>query len=142
MFVSFIPVVKGFRKIGDEPAVAIEGQVFDLYPMVSFLRHFRNLESTGDEETVQTPFKDLTGKLYKGDVVAETPTLRTTTVGEMYRSDESPFGLAKWTAKVNTETKQSTAARTNFLPSTEIIEEMSLVEVGEDAETELITEEQ
>jgi len=66
MFVSFIPVVKGYRKIGDEPAAALEGQVFDLYPMVSFLRHFRNLESTGDEETVQTPFKDLTGKLYKG----------------------------------------------------------------------------
>jgi len=142
MFVSFIPVVKGFRKIGDEPAAAIEGQVFDLYPMVSFLRHFRNLESTSDEETVQTPFKDVTGKLYKGDVVAETPILRTTTVGEMYRSDESPFGLAKWTAKVNTETKQSTSARTNFIPSLEIIEEMSLVEVGEDAETELVTDEQ
>ena len=140
MFVSFIPIVKGYRKIGDEPAAAIEGQVFDLYPMVSFLRHFRNLESAGAEETVTTPLKDLTGKLYKGDVVSETPTLRTTTVAEMYRADEAPFGLAKWTARVKTETKQSTAARTAFVAATEITEEMSLSEMGDNAETELVTD--
>ncbi len=142
MFVSYIPVVKGYRKIGDEPAAALEGQVFDLYPMVSYLRHFRTLESTGDEEVVQTPFKDLNGTLQKGTLVSETPTLRTTTAAEMYRSDESPFGLAKWTAKINTETKQSTAARTTFVASMEIVETMALNAVGEDAESELVTDAQ
>lgn len=140
MFISYIPIVKGYRKIGDEPAVAIEGTVFDLYPMVSYLRHFRELESLGDDEVVQTPFKDLTGKLQKGIVATETPTLRTTTEAEMYRADESPFGLAKWTAKITTETKQSTAARTTFVPSMEIIETMALTTVGDDAESELVTD--
>ena len=140
MFVSFIPVVKGYRKIGDEPAALIEGGVFDLYPMISYLRHFRDLESTGDEEVVQTPLKDMSGKLSRGTIVSETPTLRTTTATEMYRSDEAPFGLAKWTAKINTESKQSTAARTTFIASTEIIETMSLNAVGDDAESELITD--
>ncbi len=140
MFVSFIPIVKGYRKIGDEPAATIEGSVFDLYPMVSYLRHFRTLESTGTDEAVQTPFKDLTGKQHKGTVITETPTLRTTTEAEMYRSDETPFGLAKWTAKINTETKQSTAARTTFKASMEIIETMALNAVGDDAESELVTD--
>ncbi len=140
MFVSFIPIVKGFRKIGDEPAAPIEGSVFDLYPMVSYLRHFRTLESTDAEEVVPTPFKDLNGKLQKGTVTTETPTLRTTTEAEMYRADESPFGLAKWTAKINTETKQSTAARTTFAASMEIIETMALNAVGDDAESELVTD--
>ena len=140
MFVSFIPIVKGYRKIGDEPAAPIEGSVFDLYPMVSYLRHFRTLESTDTEEVVQTPFKDLNGKLHKGTVTTETPTLRTTTAAEMYRADESPFGLAKWTAKITTETKQTTAARTTFVASMEIIETMALNAVGDDAESELVTD--
>jgi hypothetical protein len=140
MFVSYIPIVKGYRKIGEEPAAAIEGSVFDLYPMVSFLRHFRKLESSENEETITTPFKELSGKSYKGDLISETPTLRTTTVAEMFRSDEAPFGVAKWTAKVNTETKQSTAPRSTFVAATEITEDMSLVEVGGDAETELVTD--
>ena len=140
MFVSFIPLVKGFRKIGDEAATPIEGRVFDLYPMISFLRHFQDLESTGDEEVVPTPYKDLNGKLHKGSIVSETSTLRTTTAAEMYRADEAPFGLAKWNAKVNTESKQSTAARATFVPSMEIVETMSLNAVGDDAESELITD--
>ncbi len=140
MFVSYIPIVKGFRKIGEEPAAAIEGPVFDLYPMVSYLRHFRKFESSGNEETIATPFKELSGQQYKGNLVSETPTLRTTTVAEMYRSDEAPFGVVKWTAKVNTETKQSTAPRTTFVAATEIVEDMSLSEVGSEAETELVTD--
>lgn len=141
MFVSFIPIVKGFRKIGDDKAAEpIAGGVFDLYPMVSYLRHFKTLESTDTEEVVSTPFKDLTGKLQKGTVATETTTLRTTTEAEMYRADESPFGLAKWTAKITTETKQSTAARTTFAASMEIVETMALNAVGDDAESELVTD--
>lgn len=140
MYVSFIPIVKGYRKIGDEPAAPIEGGVFDLYPMVSYLRHFRNLESGGGEEAIQTPLKDFTGQTYKGELVTETTTLKTTTAAEMSRSNETPFGVAKWTAKVNTETKQSTAPRTSFAASMEIIETMALNAVGDDAETELVTE--
>lgn len=139
MYVSYIPIVKGFRKIGDEPAAPIEGGVFDLYPMVSYLRHFRNLEG-GAEEAIQTPLKDFTGQGFKGQVVTETTTLRTTTAADMSRSDETPFGVAKWTAKINTETKQSTDPRTAFAASMEIIEEMALTATGDDAETELVTE--
>ena len=143
MFVSFIPIVKGFRKIGDDGAAEpIDGGVFDLYPMVSYLRHFKTLESTDTEEVVSTPFKDLPGKLHKGTVATETTTLRTTTEAEMYRAEESPFGLAKWTAKITTETKQSTAARTTFAASMEIVETMALTAVGDDAESELVTDAQ
>ncbi len=138
MFVSYIPIVKGYRKIGEEPAAVINSPVFDLYPMVSYLRHFRELEASGNEETFATPLKELSGSLSKGNLITETPTLRTTTAAEIYRSEEAPFGIAKWTAKVNTETKQSTAPRTTFIPATEIVEEMSLSEVGSDAESELV----
>lgn len=140
MYVSYIPIVKGFRKIGDEPAAPIEGGVFDLYPMVSYLRHYRNWEAGGGEETIQTPLKDFTGQILKGDLITETTTLRTTSAAEMSRSNETPFGVAKWSAKVNTETKQSTAPRTNFTASMEIVETMALNASGDDAETELVTE--
>lgn len=140
MFVSFIPVAKGYRKIGDESAIPIEGNVFDLYPMVSYLRHFRDFESTGDQESVQTPVQEFPAQLWKASLVSETPSLRTTTSADMYRSDETPFGVVKWTAKVSTETKQTTSPRTSFTPSMEIEEIMALAEVGEDAETELVTD--
>ncbi len=140
MYVSYIPVVKGYRKIGDEPTASIEGGVFDLYPMVSFLRHYRKLETATEDEVVTSPVKELPSRLSKGTQQAETATLRTTSTGEFYRSEETPFGVAKWTAKVVTEKKESTAARTEFAASEEITETMLLNAVGDDAETELVTD--
>ncbi|RLS59149.1 MAG: hypothetical protein DWH91_01055 [Planctomycetota bacterium] len=138
MYISYIPIAKGYRKIGDEPTAAIEGGVFDLYPMVSFLRHYRTLEVAAQDEIIASPVKELPSRLSKGTQQSETPTLRTTSTGELYRSAEAPFGMSKWTVKVVTERKQSTSPRTEFAPAEEVTETMLLNAIGEDAESELV----
>ncbi len=67
--------------------------------------------------------------------MTETTTLRTTTAADMSRSDETPFGVAKWTAKITPKPSSPTDPRTAFAASMEIIEEMALTATGDDAET-------
>jgi hypothetical protein len=138
IFVSFIPVVKGFRKVGEEAAEPIASGNFDLYPVVSQLRHLRDLEE-GAEETFQTPLGDAAGKLWKGTTTMESRTQRTTLTSEIARTDDPKFlfGVAKWNAKASTEEKSSTAPRSEFQPHVEIDEVMQAIETGEGAESEI-----
>lgn len=138
IFVSYIPIVRGFRKTGDEAAVAIESGSFDLYPVVAQLRHYRDLMA-GAEETVQTPLGDAAGVTWTATATSETTTSRITTSTELVRTDDPKFlfGVAKWTAKSVSETKPSTASRDEFQPDVEIEETMTATEAGDGAESEI-----
>lgn len=139
VYVSYIPITKGFRKTGEEAAQPIASGNFDLYPVVSQLRHYRDLESTGDE-TIQTPLGDAAGSIWKGTGTSENRTQRINTTAEIGRTDDPKFlfGVAKWTATVATDTKTSTAPRSEFQPRIEIAEQMSAIEAGEGAESEIL----
>ena len=141
VYVSYIPIVKGFRKVGEEAAQPIESGNFDLYPVVSQLRHYRDLESAG-EETLQTPLGDAAGSLWKGTAVSENRTQRINTSAEIGRTDDPKFlfGVARWTATVATEEKISTAPRTDFQPRVEVVEAMSAIEGGDGAESEIVAD--
>jgi len=139
IYVSYIPIVKGFRKTGEEAAQPIASGNFDLYPVVSQLRHYRDLQSAGDE-TLQTPLGDAAGSLWKGTGTSENRTQRIATTAEIGRTDDEKFlfGVAKWTATVATEVKTSTAPRSEFQPRIEIAEQMNAIEAGEGAESEIL----
>lgn len=139
VYVSYVPIIKGFRKTGEEAAQPIASGNFDLYPVVSQLRHYRDLQSTGDE-TIQTPLGDAAGSVWKGTATSENRTQRINTTAEIGRTDDPKFlfGVAKWTATVATEVKTSTAPRSEFQPRIEIAEQMSAIEAGEGAESEIL----
>ena len=141
VYVSYIPIVKGYRKVGDEAAQPIDSGNFDLYPVVSQLRHYRDLESSGDE-TLQTPLGDVAGSVWKGTAVSENRTQRISTTAEIGRTDDPKFlfGVARWTATVTTEEKISTAPRSDFQPRVEIAETMSAIETGDGAESEILAD--
>jgi hypothetical protein len=140
IFVEYIPIVKGFKKLGDEPAAPIESQVFQLFPVASLLRHFRNLASEGEQSLDVPAVGTITATLYKGEMQMETLTNRSTNSAEIWVSEALPFGVAKWTARAVTQEKNPTDARATFRPAVELTEEMTALEVGRGAESELVTE--
>lgn len=139
IYSSYIPIVKGFRKFGDETAQPIDPPVLSIYPAISQLQLYRNLMANGDAAELQLPIPNITGTPFKGSLTTESPTRRTTNSAEIFRSESIPFGVAKWTAKTTTEEKPGTAARSEFTLTNEIVEEMSAFELLTGAESELIT---
>jgi hypothetical protein len=139
VYVSFLPIVKGFRKIGDEEAQPIDPPVFQVRPVLTQLQHYRNLMPEGSPEELQVTAGTFRSQLFKGSAVAESQSQRSTNTAEIYRSDAVPFGLVKWTAKTVTEEKPTTATRAEFVVTNEITEEMTATEVLNGVESELIT---
>lgn len=139
IYTSFIPIVKGFRKFGDETAQPIDPPVLQIFPAISQLQHYRNLAAAGDPAELQIPVPNVSGAPFKGSLTTESTTRRTVNSAELFRSDAIPFGVAKWIAKTTTEEKPRTAARSEFTVTNEITEEMSAFELLTGVESELIT---
>jgi hypothetical protein len=139
IYTSFIPIVKGFRKFGDETAQPIDPPVLQIFPAICQVQFYRNLAPAGEPADLQIPIGNTQGKPFKGSLTTESPTRRTVNSAEIFRADNIPFGIAKWTAKTTTEEKPGTAARTEFTVTNEITEEMSAFELINGAESELIT---
>ncbi|MFO1094794.1 MAG: hypothetical protein U0992_16040 [Planctomycetaceae bacterium] len=138
---SYIPVVKGFRKLGDEPAQALTNEVLQVYPNLSLLRHYRELETAAASQTAQAPkIGEVTGSLLRGQMAMETGTQRSKNQSEFLRSPQMPFGLVSWKATTVTEQKNLVAPRSQFQESMTLTEQLTAVDSGAGAESELVTE--
>lgn len=136
-YVSFIPIVKGYRRIGDEPAQPIESGVFQLYPVISLMQHYRTLEN-GGQQPVTSAAGNFDGWTYKARSTMETSSTRSTSTCDVSRSEAIPFGVVKWTAKITIEIKGTTDPRTEFKESVILTEDMQAVSIGTDAESEFL----
>ncbi|MCA9074892.1 MAG: hypothetical protein KDA93_07665 [Planctomycetaceae bacterium] len=138
IIVSFIPVVRGYRKIGDEDPQPIESGVFQIYPMVSYLRHYRQLEAESDTpQQTDIPLGVVPAVALRGRMITESTETRSTNEGNLWRSEDVPFGLAKWAVRDTREEKHATQSRDLFRETMEVSIEMSAHESGKDAVTEL-----
>jgi hypothetical protein len=139
IYTAYIPIVKGFRKFGDETAQPIDPPVLSIFPAIAQVQQYRNLAPAGEPADLQLPIGNVPAKPFKGSLVTESTTRRSNNSAEIFRSENVPFGVAKWTAKTTTEEKPGTAARSEFVVTNEITEEMSAFELLSGAESELIT---
>jgi hypothetical protein len=133
LLVTFTPIVKGLKRIGEEAPQEMPGGVFQSYPLVSLVRYYRDLEETGAASSVNVPAGDVEATSYKGTFVMETATYRSSNTAEFSRSPKFAFGLVKWTATTVDETKGSTEPRANFKESVTLTEEMQAVQTGDGA---------
>ena len=141
ILVSHIPVVRGYRKLGDEDPQPITSGVFQIYPIVSFLQHYRNLAAeTTEAEQLQVTSGFVNAVSWKGQLTMEGRTTRSRNEAEMWRSDDVPFGVAKWIVRDLREEKHPTQSRDLFQETTEVIVEMEAAEIGAGAETEVIVD--
>ncbi len=138
ILVSYLPVVRGYRKIDDAEPQQIESGVFQIYPLVSYLHHYRDLKAESDTpEPTDIPMGVVPAVVFRGEMTLESAETRSTNQAEMWRSDEVPFGLAKWTVRDLREEKHATQSRDLFRETMEVTIEMSAHESGVDAVTEL-----
>lgn len=136
---TYVKMAKGYRKIGNESATPIETGVFQVYPALTIVQHYRELAKLGDED-VNIRNETVSAEHLQGEMVTEDLFTRSTNKAEIWRtaSPTVPFGIAKWQVTLQVDRKDSTESRTGFIPLSEIIEEMTTAEVGDAAESELV----
>jgi hypothetical protein len=136
--VTFLPIVKGFRRVGMREPEAVQEKALAVYPTVALLTYYPNLKSQGDEaEELQLAGNAVKARLYKGSRIFKQPTARSTNAASQWRSDDVPFGLAKFQVTLTREEKALAATSDEFQRASLIEVEMAVAAVGGDAHSEL-----
>lgn len=160
--VTYIPIVKGFRKVGNRDPQEVTEKAMAVYPTVSLLTYYADLKQEGDQAealTVPVSTDALEAQVFKGTRVflsdpsrptaainaGASPTSerkpeftsRSTNAATLWRTDAVPFGLAKFQVTVTREEKDGSASDDDFRRATLIESEMSAVAKGTDARSEI-----
>ncbi len=129
--VSFLPLVKGFRKLGNGNAKPLTEPALQLYPLgilVGYFRELRKVEESVDPEIGLENVK--AASQWQGQVTTERPSSRTVMESTIWKSKDVPFGVARWSAKITREIKDDQSPREDFKPSSEVVIEMKARETG------------
>jgi len=136
--VSFLPIVRGYRRIGDKDPEEIHAKVLNVYPSISLIRHYESLQpDAGGPEDPDVGIGPVTATKHKGAFELESLTTHSSQETQMWRSDEVPFGLAKWIVKIHQERKAANEPSSAFKPAVDVTVEMKAQETGSDAKSEL-----
>jgi hypothetical protein len=135
--VSFLPVVKGYRKIGKADPKPLVEPALQVYPLGILIGYYRELKLVEEDVDPEVGIGAIKANLWKGEITIERRSDRTIQESTLWKSEEVPFGVARWSTKINRETKDDQAPRENFKPVSEVTIEMVAQEVGTDARSEL-----
>lgn len=139
---DMLPIVKGFRRIGEEAITPIKTPILRFYPTISLLCSYTEPEiiatNAAPEVILQGPAISAVHK--KGKITMESQKIRTQNEAEYWISKEVPFGLARWDVTEVTEEKELAAPRSEFKVTTVKKLVMKLSRVRQNAESELVTD--
>jgi len=136
--VTYLPIVKGWRKIGQRDAEEVTEKALAVYPTISLVTYYPNLKAEGEEsEQVQVGADTVAARLYKGSRVFQKNTNRSTNAATLWRSDDVPFGLARLQVSLTQEKKELAASADEFRQTSLIEVDMAVVATGNDARSEL-----
>lgn len=126
--VTYLPIVKGYRKIGQQPAQAIKEKVLAFYPVLGLFANYLDLKPEGEPADLDLPnLGTVKTQMMKGSLKLQNQTSKSENIGEIWLSEEIPFGWAKYHVKLSRQEKDITAPATDFAPAAEIEVEMTVV---------------
>ena len=139
---DMLPIVRGFRRLGEEAVKEIKTPTLRVYPTISLLTNYVSPEviATNDVPEVILQGQQITAKRMKGKLVMERAESKSTNEGEFWVSTDVPFGLARWIVSVTREEKESTAPRTEFHVVNVVSVDMKLKRIRDNVESELVTQ--
>ncbi|MBI3864151.1 MAG: hypothetical protein HY290_19890 [Planctomycetia bacterium] len=136
--VTFLPIVKGYRRVGQRDIEPVTEKALAVYPTVALVTYYPDLKAAAEEaEPLQVGGNSVAAKIFKGTRVIKRSVNRSTNAASLWRSDEVPFGLAKYQVSLTVEQKELTATDEEFQRTSLIEVDMAAVAVGNDARSEL-----
>jgi hypothetical protein len=136
--VTFLPIVKGYRRVGQRDVEPVAEKALAVYPTVALVTYYPDLKAAAEEpEQIQIGGNSVDAKLYKGTRVIKMNTSRSTNAASLWRSDEVPFGLARYQVTLTVEQKNINATDAEFQRTSLVEVDMAAVAIGNDARSEL-----
>jgi hypothetical protein len=133
---SFLPLVKGFRKVGKADPKPLTEPALQLYPLGILVGYYRELKLIEEDVDAEVGLGPIKAAKLQGDITIERPNSRTVQESTVWKSPEVPFGVARWSAKLVRETKDGQSPRSDFKPVSEVTIAMQAKEKGDDAKSE------
>ena len=139
---TVLPIVQGFRRLGEEQVEPITSRGLVMYPTMCLLANYETpiLVSRSESITNIAGIQSFDSRHMKGETVRERRNSRSTNIGEFWVSEDVPFGLVAWSVTVSRESKGSTEDRDKFRPVGSVKSDMRVRQIIRAAESELITE--
>jgi hypothetical protein len=136
---GFLPIVKGFRKVGSGEPRALEAPALRLYPLAVLLSHARGWTVAESGVDPGVGIGAVQAEKLTGGLSEERSSSRSTTQMAVWTSPDVPFGIAAWTATIERSKKDDRQARTEFKPVTRIVVSLKAQGTGDNAQSELST---
>ncbi|QDT38703.1 hypothetical protein [Stratiformator vulcanicus] len=138
--VSFLPIVRGYIRVGNGPVQELEAKAFQVFPRLATLRHYRPTELTkGSESTIDTPAGSFTATEYEADSNVESRDFQVKNQATLFVSPEAGVGPVRWSSRTERSRKESTQPRATFELKSRTSETMELRNIGTALQSELIT---
>ena len=135
--VSFLPVIKGYRKVGKaEPKPLVE-PALQLYPLGVLVGYYRDETIAAEGEDPDVGLGAVAADKIESKILIERRSSRTVQDTTVWRSKEVPFGIARYMAKITREIKDDRQDRDAFKPTSEVVVDLKAQETGADAKSEL-----
>ncbi|MEX2288453.1 MAG: hypothetical protein WD648_15255 [Planctomycetaceae bacterium] len=133
--VAFLPIVKGYRKLGNKDATPIESNVLQVYPLIALVIHHKSLKPQGEANDLEIRLGEDTSAQRKpvkatklvGVTQMERASSRSKNESTLWRSTDVPFGLAKWEVTQNLWSKEDTDPPDAFKQVSKVQVEMHAV---------------
>ncbi len=133
---AFVPVVKGFQKIGDRDAEPFALPVLQVFPLLSQVLLNEHLTVAG-EETVNVTAGEYDCQRVDCQTNIEDLSSRVTNFSQVWVSDAMPLGTVQWKVRIDREVKTEGDKRDEFQKRSEITIDMQAVEILNDAVSKL-----
>lgn len=139
---DMIPIVRGFRRLGEEEIQPISTPALRIYPTISMLTAYKEPEvvATSDVPETLVQGRSFTAKRMRGKMTMESHKVRSTNQAEFWVADDIPFGLARWIVTISTDVKDSAAPISEFKPLIVKKMDMKLRRIRTGVESELVTQ--
>jgi hypothetical protein len=113
---SFVPIVKGYRKLGDAPVVEVTEKALAVNPLIVPVVFYPNLKAQSKEPApVSLPqLGEVQAVEHQGQSVFTSRTLRITNKAKLWLAKDLPFGVAMFEVSVTHEQKDQLAPSEDF----------------------------
>lgn len=132
---SMIPIVRGYRQLGSLDIEEIKSGALQVYPTLTLLMHYQTMTSEGmsDPESAAA----VSAEKFTAEETIGNKTTKIENTATLWRNDDVPFGLAKWTVKQIRYRKAELAPVDDFQKTSEVNVTMTAQAPADGAQSDL-----
>jgi hypothetical protein len=134
---NFLPIVKGFRKLGQADPQPLTEPALRLYPLAVLFAYCRDLQTEEKGVDPGIGLGAVQADVLTGAAQLERKDSRTQLETKVWASKDVPFGVAAWTVTITRQIKDSEEPRENFRSITEVVAELKAQQSGTDAMSDI-----